>query len=276
MTPSEHAEDVNAWRAWRLEDLTSEDSWLTLIDYHWFSGDTTTIGSGDDADIRLPRGPAHLGFFSEDDTLLTFTPAPDQTGLVSADSVWVAQSISAFRDDDSPVTFRFEELSWFVRDFQGRRALRVRDNKNPLRTDFPGLQNFPIDPAWRLSARFEAYDPPKQFPVAIFTGGESLEESPGRVIFDVDGISYSMDVTDTSETSYFVIFSDETNRDASYPAGRYVWFDKPEGESGPVALDMNESYNPPCAFTDFATCPLPPRSHRIAARVEAGELNFAK
>jgi uncharacterized protein len=272
----EHAEEVNAWREWRLEDLTSEDSWLTLIDYHWFSDGETTIGSGEDADIRIPRGPAYVGFFSVDDTSVTFTPAPDQTPLVFADSMRVTESVSTIRGDDSPVTFRLEDLSWFVRDFQDRRALRVRDNQNPLRTEFPGLENFAIDPSWRLPARFEAYDPPKHFPVAVFTGGESLTESPGRVIFEVDGISYSMDVTDTSETGYFVIFSDDTNRDASYPAGRYVWFDKPEGASGPVALDLNKSYNPPCAFTEFATCPLPPRSHRIAARVEAGELKFSK
>ena len=180
----------------------------------------------------------------------------------------------ALDDDGTSVVFEFDDLNWFVRTFQDRPAVRVRDNRAPLRVAFPGLDYYPVNRTWRIDAYFEAYDPPKRFPVAIYTGGDAIEESPGRVVFDLDGRRYELDVTDTSDTQYFVIFADLTNADDTYPAGRYVWFDRPAGESGPVMLDFNKAYNPPCAFTEFATCPLPPRSHRVDARIEAGELRF--
>lgn len=268
----EHAAGVEAWQSWRLADLTAEDSWLTLIDYHWMSTFPISIGSAAGSDIVLPRGPALVGTFTHDDTGIAFEPAAPG---VLADSSEVAAPVAVLREDGTGVVFRLDEMSWLVRTFQGRPAVRVRDNAAPLRTEFPGLDYFPVNPHWRLEARYEPYSPPKRFPVAIFTGGDDLEESPGRVIFEIDGETYSLDVTDTSDTGYFVIFSDETSGAESYPAGRYVWFDKPEGsDSGRVVLDFNKAYNPPCAFTEYATCPLPPRAHRIAARIEAGELTF--
>lgn len=274
--PEVHQAEVEAWREWRLADVTLEDSWLTLIDYHWIGALPVTVGSDAAASITLPRGPALLGALSLSDAgLLVFSAEPGVS--VTADGQAMTESLPVFTPDGSAVVFRFGEMSWLVRDFQDRLAVRVRDNQAPLRTEFPGLENYPVNPEWRLSAWYEPYDPPKRFPVAIFTGGDDLEESPGRVIFQVASTEYSLDVTDTSETGYFVIFADDTNGKGSYPAGRYVWFDKPEGaESGPVILDFNKAYNPPCAFTEYATCPLPPRSHRIEAAVEAGELAFER
>lgn len=270
--PAEHAAEVEAWQSWRLADLTAEDSWLTLIDYHWMSSFPISIGSASESDIVLPRGPSRVGAFTRGETGIEFEP--DAPGVL-ADSSEIAAPVAVLRGDSTGVVFRFGEMNWLVRTFQDRPAVRVRDNAAPLRTEFPGLDYFPVNPDWRLEARYEPYSPPKRFPVAIFTGGDDLEESPGRVIFEIAGDTYSLDVTDTSDTGYFVIFSDETNGTETYPAGRYVWFDKPVGgDSGPVVLDFNKSYNPPCAFTEFATCPLPPRAHRIAARIEAGELTF--
>lgn len=272
ISPGEHAHDVEAWQEWRLNDLTREDSWLTLIDYHWMSSFPISIGASEGSDIVLPRGPALAGTFNPDGDEILFNPASSK---VTADSIEVRKATKVLREDSTGVVFRLGEMSWLVRTFQDRPAVRVRDNAAALRTNFPGLDYFPVNPDWRLNARYEPYSPPKRFPVAIFTGGDDLEESPGRVIFEIDGETYSLDVTDTSDTGYFVIFSDETNGAETYPAGRYVWFDKPEGsDSGPVVLDFNKSYNPPCAFTEYATCPLPPRAHRIAARIEAGELTF--
>ncbi len=275
--PEVHEADVEAWRAWRLADVTSEDSWLTLIDYHWMGALPVTVGSAEQASITLPRGPGLVGVFTEapaTDTLL-FEAA---TGVaVTADGRTLTEPVPVFNPDGSAAIFRFEDMSWLVRNFQDRLAVRVRDNRAPLRTGFPGLENYPVNHEWRLHARYEPYDPPKKFPVAIFTGGDDLEESPGRVIFEAAGTEYSLDVTDTSETGYFVIFADDTNGNGSYPAGRYVWFDKPEGaDAGPVVLDFNKAYNPPCAFTEYATCPLPPPSHRIEAEVDAGELAFLR
>lgn len=277
--PAAHEAEVLEWREARLAELTAEDSWLTLVNYQVLWNNPMTMGSRQGMNIAVPRGPEMLGMFVNDG--LTDSTAAEEawwfygSAPTTADGVEMTEPVPAISDSGA-VRFRQDGLTWFVRRFQDQYAVRVIDNRASLRTDFPGLEYYPVNPEWRLYARYEPYDPPKRFPVAIYTGGDVLEESPGRVTFSVAGEEYALDVTDTSETGYFVIFSDETNNESTYPAGRYVWFDKPLGSAGPVILDFNKSYNPPCAFTEFATCPLPPRSHHIDARIEAGELRFRK
>lgn len=276
ISPEAHALEIDTWRTTRLQELTATDSWLTLVAYHALPSGSTRIGSQASNDLVTPRGPADIGTVHRDTEGYRFIPAPG--AQVLADSVVVPpEGIAIQSDRDGPPTvMRIDSLTWYVRTFQDRPALRMRDNLNPLRVDFPGLEFYPIDVKWRLHARFSRHDPPKALPVAIFTGGEHTETSPGAVSFEVDGKAYTLDITDESDTGYFVIFSDQTNGKGSYPAGRYVWFDKPAEGSDRVTLDLNRAYNPPCAFTDFATCPLPPRSHRLDAPVEAGERTFAR
>jgi uncharacterized protein len=276
ISPEEHDAEVSEWQSWRLADLTAEDSWLSLVGYHVLNDGSTSIGASPEADLVTPRGPDRIGRIEIAGGEIRFIPAPG-VSVTANDAEIPAGGIEVVSErDGDPTIMRMGAMSWYVKFFQDRFAIRMRDNENHARTDFPGLEYFPVNRDWRLPAYFEPYDPPKRFPVSIFTGGESVEESPGAVVFEVDGVTYRLDVTDTSDTGYFVIFSDETSRSETYPAGRYVWFDRPASSAGPVTLDFNKAYNPPCAFNDFATCPLPPRSHRIQARIKAGELRFRK
>ena len=192
-----HEEEVMTWREARLQDLSAEDSWLTLIDYHRLNL-PTSVGTGGAVNLRLPRGPAFLGMFysSQDGATLGF--GADST--VTADGVPMQGWTPVYGADGRPIVFRYDDLSWHVREFQDRLSVRVRDNRADLRINFPGLTYYDVNPDWRLEARYEAYDPPKQFPVAIFTGGDALEEAPGRVVFEVDGQAYSLDVTESEFT----------------------------------------------------------------------------
>jgi uncharacterized protein (DUF1684 family) len=154
-----------------------------------------------------------------------------------------------------------------------RYALRVRDSEAETRTQFAGLEYFPIDPKWRVEARLEPYNPVKKVPIDDITGLRSEYEAPGQLVFTVDGKEHRLDPFSEGD-ELFIIFSDETRKDSTYPAGRYLYAKKP-GPDGKVIVDFNKAYNPPCAFTDFATCPLPPRQNRLPVRVEAGEKNYA-
>jgi hypothetical protein len=155
-----------------------------------------------------------------------------------------------------------------------RYGVRIKDAQSPARVNFKGMDYFPIDPKWRVEAKLVPHDPPRTIPITNIVGQTTQEKSPGALEFQIDGKSYRLDpIIEQGEPRYFVIFKDETSRAETYPAGRYVYTD-PAGADGRVILDFNRAYNPPCVFTPFATCPLPPRQNVLPLRIEAGEKNY--
>jgi uncharacterized protein (DUF1684 family) len=152
----------------------------------------------------------------------------------------------------------------------GRLAVRVRDADHDERRKFRGITSYPIDPAWRIEARFEAYDPPRRRDVAGVQGTVEEETFPGAVLFEAAGGLHRLEaIRERGETDYWIIFGDATNGRETYGAGRFVYVPPPAG--GRTVVDFNKAYNPPCAFNPFSTCPLPPAGNRLPIRVEAGE-----
>jgi uncharacterized protein (DUF1684 family) len=148
--------------------------------------------------------------------------------------------------------------------------IRVRDPQSPTRTAFPGLDYFPIDAKWRVVAKLEPYAPPKEIPLAYESGSHERYFSPGAAVFEVDGVQYRIDpVLDGDRPRLYVVFWDETARDETYGAGRFLYAPLPQGDR--VLLDFNQAFSPPCAFTPYALCPLPPPQNRLPVRVCAGE-----
>ena len=152
-----------------------------------------------------------------------------------------------------------------------RLGLRVRARENPARATFKGTDYSPADRRWVVNARFEPYDPPKRVPILNVLDMTTEEISPGALAFEVDGRPYKLEaLKEQGSEQFFIIFADQTNKTETYKAGRYLYADPP-GADGTVRLDFNRAYSPPCAFTKYATCPLPPPQNRLALRVEAGE-----
>ena len=152
-----------------------------------------------------------------------------------------------------------------------RLGLRVKDKENPDRLNFRGIESYPADLKWRVEARLEAYNPPKAMPIMNVLGLESDEPSPGAVVFQVDGQTYRLDaISEKGEPKLFMIFADKTSGKETYGAGRYLYIDPPDS-SGRMIIDFNKAYSPPCAFTNYATCPLPPKQNRLSLSIEAGE-----
>jgi uncharacterized protein (DUF1684 family) len=155
---------------------------------------------------------------------------------------------------------------------RGKRVgLRVRDSDSAARRAFKGLEYFPIREDLRVRARLEPFDPPRHVPIVNVLGDQSEYVSPGQLVFELDGVTHSLDaVYETSEKKdLFVIFRDRTSGESTYPAGRYMHVPLPV--NGDALVDFNRAYNPPCAFTEFATCPLPPKQNWLKVRIEAGE-----
>ncbi len=156
-----------------------------------------------------------------------------------------------------------------------RIGVRVKDTESRSRREFKGLEYYPIDSKWRIEARFEPYQPPKTIPITNVLSMTDDETSPGALAFEVDGKTHRLDpILEKGETDLFVMIADETTGRETYGAGRYIYVSPPDA-NGKVVIDFNKAYSPPCAFTNYATCPLPPRQNHLPFRIDAGEKKYA-
>jgi uncharacterized protein (DUF1684 family) len=262
--PAAHAQEVEQWKKSRDERLRKEDSWLTLIGLHWLKEgeNAVTLTKAGAPPVKLLRqGPSTI-----------LHPEPSMT--VDGKPVTTDVPLLADADEKGPTIVQMGSVRFNVIKRGDRYGLRVKDAEAATRTHFKGLDYYPVDPKWRVTARFEAYHPPKKIPITDITGMTSDSLSPGALIFDVDGKEYRLDpILEEGSDEYFLIFRDATSRDTTYPAGRYLY--TPQAKDGKAVIDFNKAYNPPCAFTDFATCPLPPLQNRLPIRIEAGEKKYA-
>lgn len=266
--------DLAAWRADRLRSLTSDDGFLTLVGLYWLEPGRSSFGRarGNSFVLEHPRMPRRLGTFERIGNEVRFSAAR------GVEVWWRGQAVQRImmRADTSgdPTVLRHERLEFFVIERSGRLGLRVRDLDSQRRRDFAGLEHFPADAAWRIEARFEAYEPPRRIPILNILGMESEMPSPGAIVFEKDGRSWRLDAIDQDPESptLFVMFADATSGRDSYGAGRFL--DVPRPRDGRVVIDFNRAYSPPCAFNEFATCPLPPPQNRLELSVTAGERTF--
>lgn len=267
-----HEADVMEWRENRKKRLQSEDGWLTLVGLHWLREGENRLGSGEGNQVVLPaKVPASVGTLVLRDGKVTLTPG---TGLtVDGKPITVPTPLDDDTAEKGPTIVHSGTIRFNVIKRGERYGLRVKDSEADTRTHFAGLEYYPIDPKWRVEARLDRYDPPKNIPITDITGMTSDNASPGALVFTVDGKEYRLDPLQ-EEDDLFIIFKDETSKNAeTYPAGRYVYAKMP-GPDGKVVIDFNKAYSPPCVFTPFATCPLPPPQNRLPTRVEAGEKNY--
>jgi uncharacterized protein (DUF1684 family) len=182
------------------------------------------------------------------------------------------------RDDtdekDGPTVMKSGTLTFLVIRRGDRLGIRVKDSESEARRNFKGLDYFPADPKYRVEARFEPYNPPKKIPITNVLGMLSLETSPGALVFTIDGKELRLDpIYEQGTTDLFIIFKDATSGHETYGAARYLYASPPV--NGKTIVDFNHAYNPPCAFTPYATCPLPPPQNRLPIRIEAGEKKYA-
>ncbi len=196
---------------------------------------------------------------------------PDETGTTELDPTLAEVAEPSFVRP----TLRWGTLSWFVIKRGDRIGVRLKDSANPLLSSFEGVPMFDVDPAHRYEGRFETYDPPGLIMIPTILGDLNETESPGAVVFEVEGETHRLDMWKDSDdpANFFTAFADLTNGDETYGGGKFIWVDAPD-EQGRVVVDFNKSYNPPCVFTPYATCPLPPQQNRLDLAIRAGEKVF--
>lgn len=266
--------EENLWRMQRQERLTRPDGWTSLIGLHWLSLKSHYVGSSADSGIRLMLGPPTLGVVTRNDDQVFFSPASREGITVDGQPISGRVALKDDRDG-APSVIGFDQgkglmtLIWRG----GRHALRVKHADAESRTKFAGLEYWPADRNWRVTAKYVANPPGKTLPIATIIGTTEDTPNPGALEFQRDGKTYRIEALDQGEATLSLIIADRTSGHDSYGAGRYIDVPKPDAK-GEVVIDFNRAYNPPCAFTPFATCPLPPNENRLDLAITAGEKRY--
>lgn len=265
--------DVLAWRAERKAGLEKPEGWLTLVGLFWLKPGDGTLGSDPASTYVFPaKAPPRLGTVRYENERVTLVAEPGAGLIVESEPVG---TIELATDSDGPPTFvEVGSLVFFAIDRGGKIGLRLRDRESAALQSFRGLDYFPVDASWRVEARLEKHDPPKTVAVPNVLGQISEMPSPGTLVFEHGGRTLRLDpVLEEGDDELFLIFGDRTNGSATYGGGRFLYADPPDAD-GRVILDFNRAYNPPCVFTPFATCPLPPPGNKLDVAVEAGEKRY--
>jgi uncharacterized protein (DUF1684 family) len=260
---------IEKWRAEREAELKADDGWLTLAGLFWLKEGENRIGSDATNDIVLPGGaaPARLGVMEFHDGKVTLRVTGAANVLLNDKPVTTAELQSDVRQ--KPDVLRLGGLSFHVIKRGARYGMRVKDLNSRARREFKGRRWYPVNESYRVTADFVAYDKPREIDIINKLGDVIQMTSPGYVLFKLNGSDYRFDALDEDGKLFFV-FGDRTNGKATYGAGRFLYADA--AKDGKVILDFNQAVSPPCAFTPFATCPLPPRQNRLTVAIEAGEL----
>ncbi|MEW5940101.1 MAG: DUF1684 domain-containing protein [Chloroflexota bacterium] len=264
--------EILQYRAEREARLrTNERSWLALAGLFWLVEGANTFGSDPANDIQLTGNgiPARAGVFQYRNDGVTMRVSDDATMTCNGEPV--KTKTLRFDIEENPDFLELGSLI-MVAIKRGKNCLiRVWDKENPARKEFTALKHYPVNPAYRIAARFIPYDPPRVMKIRDVIGEEYEVEFPGYALFTLGGKECRLEA-EKNDGGLFINFYDPTNGNGTYPGGRFLDVDAPNDRE--VILDFNKSRNPPCAYTDFATCPLPPSQNRLPVRVPAGEMVY--
>jgi uncharacterized protein (DUF1684 family) len=256
-----YQEEIERWRAAREYQLKAEDGWLSVAGLFWLKEGENSVGAGPACDIALPEGaaPRHAGVITMSRGRVRVALANGPTSEMRSDASVRQNAVSIGR------------LKLLLISRGGRYAIRLKDNENLRRKEFTGLRWYPVDGSWRIRAKFVAYPEPRKLVFNTVAGTKQEMPNPGYASFVRGGKEYRLDAAVEGDGLFFV-FRDGTSNRTTYGGARFLNTEAPR--NGTVILDFNRAVNPPCAFTPYATCPLPPPQNRLMLPITAGEMKY--
>jgi|SRR5450631_397454 uncharacterized protein (DUF1684 family) len=288
-------QDLGEWRSQRAKEIAAPDSWLTLAGLEWLKPGINSVGSAADNQIRLHgQAPEHLGLI----TIIGQTSSSTPTNTTPASAVTIqllapsggfppeltidrkpAREGSLVVDNLNPSTIAWHDLSLVVLKRGDRYVLRIKDANSPARSSFHGLNWYAPDSHYLVTARWVPFKPPLVEEIPTVIGTTLKLPAPGLAMFLLDGKILHLEpvLEDPSAKTLFFILRDETSTTTTYGGGRFLHTGLPDhglDQPGSLTLDFNRLENPPCAYTVYATCPLPPAQNRLTVALQAGERRY--
>ena len=274
--------DLAAWRTQHNAELLKPDGWLSLVGLEWLEPGDNTVGAGSDNKIRLAKGPAHLAVVHLDGETVTLNPPSGgfPQGFLVAGAPAKRQSLRAEPNNDRVAPrLAIGELNLYVIRRESRFALRIKDAQSPSITGFHGLKWYPPDATYRVTAKWVPYVPFKSVTLATLVGTKYDQPVPGAAEFVSGGRTWRLEpvLEDPTVAKLFFILRDTTSAITTYPACRFLYTGFPTNgldKPGVLVLDFNRLENPPCAYTPYSTCPLPPAGNRLPIPLPVGEQRY--
>ncbi len=267
--PSVYRQCLEEWKAQRIASLKSDDGYLNLAGLYWLHDGVSTFGSGNGNDLVFPATALlEMGTFElgENGVEMTIRSGVD----VRIDGKPVSRTQMSDESAGNADIATFGSFAWTIIRRDDRFAVRLRDFEHPALRLFPPIDYFPTDEKLRVEARLQRYEQPRVVRVdTVIEGLDYNPTSPGLLRFDIGGQSFALEAYNAGD-EFLLVFGDATSGRETYPAGRFLYTNKP-GKDGVVLLDFNTAQNPPCAFNEFATCPVASPRNRLAIPIHAGE-----
>lgn len=275
-TLDSYRQEVEQWRKAREARLAAEGGWLSVVGLDWLAEGENRFGTDPKNPVVFPagKGPAVAGVFLLADGKVTLKPGPGSGLTLNGEAV--SERVLRVDTEGKPDVLRLGSLAFHIIKRGDKFAVRLKDSESPQRLAFKGVPAFPVKTSFRVVGTFIPFDPPKEIPIATVIGTTEMMKSPGKVVFRLGGRKLTLEpvLEPGADHELFFIFRDRTSGKQTYPAGRFLYAALPK--DGKVILDFNKAVNPPCAFTEFATCPLPPRQNELSVPIRAGEKTFGE
>ena len=264
----EYLQELEAWKQSRLERLKAENGWLNLVGLYWLQEGENRFGSDSSNQVIFPAtAPGFCGMIVKDGDSIHFIQ--DNEGKIKVNEEIMQKAGLNTDATGNPTIMKYESLAWYIIKRDSLYGIRLRDHNSPRIEALDHIPSFEPGLEWRKVAEFVPYEHMDTVWVPTVTGQEEMYRVPGKVVFKHKGKKYEL-LPFLAGSGFFLIIGDKTSALETYPAGRFMYTEGPDSLNQ-VILDFNKAYNPPCAFTPYATCPLPPPENRLGLRITAGE-----
>ncbi len=269
----EYLQEMDAWRAKRIKNLKSETGWLNLVGLYWLKEGENTFGSGKNNDIIFPEdAPEQIGTFVLKNGKVTVNINQNVDVEINGKKITTSELENDLHG--KPTVLSWKNYRWFIIKRADRFGVRLRNLEAKLVKEFKGIESYPVDEKWKVPAIFVRYKTPKLLEIPTIIGTIEEDTAKGYLQFELEGNQFTLDPIDSGD-KFFIIFADKTSGKETYGGGRFLYVPKPDS-SGKTVIDFNKAYNPPCAFTKYATCPLPPKDNYLKIAITAGEKNYGE
>ena len=271
-TTVSYQQEIESWHTKRIQNLKAANGWLNLVGLYWLDEGENSFGTGLNNKLVFPGGclPEEAGIFERNGSTVTLTVLNNAT--IKVNDKPVTDAVIFDKETVRPPVVSAGSLRWTVIRRDDKIGIRLRDLESPLATNFRDIDRYAIDTTWRIPATLQTDGGTGSITIKNILGQTNQQKTPGKLVFSIHGKQYTLDALEEGD-ELFIIFADETSGKTTYASGRFLSVKKPAAD-GSTIIDFNKAYNPPCAFTDYATCPLPPKQNVLPIAITAGEKNY--